>query len=985
MTFWRGTAQKGDGKVPPKTPGEYNQESKIMRKVLVIVTGGLIFLTSAVFGQTLPHTTSILKGDGVGGAAAATSADIAALGQLSNDVNNVNQKSCAVNGVLNPACGLNTYIADPTGVTDSTAAIQAALDAAAVNTNGNNTVELPAGNFLIGTAINITGSTTSGSPTITAVSSIAGLVVGQPIYGAGIPAGALIAAPAPLGTTITLSVNATATATGVGLTVPAAPLFLRSHVKLRGQGQGATKIIESMAGIQRVVTSWTCTPTSGANCTTGTGPFYINMTFATPPFAFLIAYDWYGGPWTNPLGASGCSLAQLFGTSPTNLFNLSGTAGLSNLVLAQYSFFSGCTSQAQILTATTMQVKINSGTITANSGTGGTFQIPLYPIMSYDARHYSESTNFEIADITFDGQCNACSTANAPWQQDGIYLFHKSQPAGGYVTNGSIHNVTFQNFAVDAIDMLALNGFTFKDMTCTNLGQSCIGGMAAGNILVDNVVATNIGFPFQGNTGYYFSALFNDGVCCGGYSNVTILNSTFKPSADANNTPFGIGFYQNGTSPSATHKLMHGVTIKNFTQVEQCQSNGGMFSGFVDDLLIDGITSDVTACGTTSPPNGTGFVEIGGSNNRVTNGHNVHPVWAGIDSSYVHATNLQFDHLTWDAPYGPGGLVSVAGGQGGLISPCEIDNIDIHDNSVLIDMANSAPTGPIFGINSGEGSTTCALRNVKIHDNQLTSFDGANPRSVVQMAGQGMLVNPTGNTTSGGTAVTSVSSITGLVVGQPITGPGIPANTTIAAFSPSSITLSANATATATGVTFNITILPNANWEIYNNQVTGFAYLLQPICTWQSGGYSGGHFGTTVGTTVTNLRVLNNTADNTLSTLINNTTGIPPAGGTCYGTWSGVSIWGGNSWAGIDYNIAHNGVTGTITGTASACVTGTTPSSEFQVGALVSATRSNGALPHIGTTIQTSVIAAGTATVQVCSGTTAEPAGTFNVSVTNPQ
>jgi hypothetical protein len=74
-----------------------------MRKIVAIVGGGLILLTSSVFGQTLPHTTSILKGDGTGGAAAATSADVAALGQLTNDVNNVNQNSQNTNNVIEAA------------------------------------------------------------------------------------------------------------------------------------------------------------------------------------------------------------------------------------------------------------------------------------------------------------------------------------------------------------------------------------------------------------------------------------------------------------------------------------------------------------------------------------------------------------------------------------------------------------------------------------------------------------------------------------------------------------------------------------------------------------------------------------------------------------------------------------------------------------------------------------------------------------------
>lgn len=68
-------------------------------------------------------------------------------------------------------------------------------------------------------------------------------------------------------------------------------------------------------------------------------------------------------------------------------------------------------------------------------------------------------------------------------------------------------------------------------------------------------------------------------------------------------------------------------------------------------------------------------------------------------------------------------------------------------------------------------------------------------------------ISATGNTTSGSKAISSLSvSTSGLKVGQPISGAGIPAGATIASITSSSaITISANATATASGVTLTIT------------------------------------------------------------------------------------------------------------------------------------------------------------------------------------
>lgn len=62
----------------------------------------------------------------------------------------------------------------------------------------------------------ITGTTTVGSPTITAASSIVGVVAGLSVTGTGIPAGTTVISAT--GTTITLSQNATAAGTAVSLT-----------------------------------------------------------------------------------------------------------------------------------------------------------------------------------------------------------------------------------------------------------------------------------------------------------------------------------------------------------------------------------------------------------------------------------------------------------------------------------------------------------------------------------------------------------------------------------------------------------------------------------------------------------------------------------------------------------------------------------------------------------------------------------------------
>src|SRR5262249_18725689 len=81
-----------------------------------------------------------------------------------------------------------------------------------------------------------------------------------------------------------------------------------------------------------------------------------------------------------------------------------------------------------------------------------------------------------------------------------------------------------------------------------------------------------------------------------------------------------------------------------------------------------------------------------------------------------------------------------------------------------------------------------------------TGNDFSGVTSVVS-TGSGTLATFKGNTASGSTTVSSVSSVAGLAIGQTVTGPGISAGTTIAAVGVTTITLNQAATATATGVT----------------------------------------------------------------------------------------------------------------------------------------------------------------------------------------
>lgn len=87
---------------------------------------------------------------------------------------------------------------------------------------------------------------------------------------------------------------------------------------------------------------------------------------------------------------------------------------------------------------------------------------------------------------------------------------------------------------------------------------------------------------------------------------------------------------------------------------------------------------------------------------------------------------------------------------------------------------------------------------------QYTGSQATAGRGTLLLIFAGTALAITGTTTSGSASVTSVSSTAGLLVGAPITGPGIPLNTVVIAVGTGTLTLSNNATATGTAVALSV-------------------------------------------------------------------------------------------------------------------------------------------------------------------------------------
>jgi hypothetical protein len=128
--------------------------------------------------------------------------------------------------------------------------------------------------------------------------------------------------------------------------------------------------------------------------------------------------------------------------------------------------------------------------------------------------------------------------------------------------------------------------------------------------------------------------------------------------------------------------------------------------------------------------------------------------------------------------------------------------------TTITSAAVGASTSGVLTIDRISGVTTEARQGLRLRDLLIARPTSLQLVDFVKVTGSpSYTISMTGNTTSGSKAVTSLSiSTSGLKVGQPISGAGIPAGTTIASItSASAITTSANSTATASGVTLSVT------------------------------------------------------------------------------------------------------------------------------------------------------------------------------------
>lgn len=162
-------------------------------------------------------------------------------------------------------------------------------------------------------------------------------------------------------------------------------------------------------------------------------------------------------------------------------------------------------------------------------------------------------------------------------------------------------------------------------------------------------------------------------------------------------------------------------------------------------------------------------------------------------------------------PQGSGAVITGVTSKAS-IAPTAIVTKGVATIANVSSLTGVANNQPVTGTNIAAGT-------------YVQSFDPTAKTITLSVAPTGSsTVAPTGYVTSGSTVVTRVSSVSGIAVGQPITGSNIPAGTTVAAVSSSAATITMSAAATATNTTKVTGVLTAGSPQITSlSSTTGLA------------------------------------------------------------------------------------------------------------------------------------------------------------------
>jgi hypothetical protein len=634
---------------------------------------------------------------------------------------------------------------------------------------------------------NFTGTTAVGSTAVTAVSNVSGIAVGQTVTGPGIPVNTRITAINGPAGTITLSQAATATGTAT----------LNS-----GSAAGAISFTGSTS-----VTVRDSKPTGLVLATTALG--------APPPATFLTVFA------SGPITQSGPL------TNVTTATFIAGTNGLilpdpANDFLGPVNLVSTGSAPVALKDANAIRlgtVQLGTGSFAVNAGNAPGANITQAPYV------VGPATAFGVAGIpgigvtggiTETGPSSVGFTGNTTGGSNtvsnvllGAGMFDLAvgeSVAGPGIPAGT--TITAINVATNTITLSQNATATATGGKLTAIGMVFITARAGATVNL-NAFDNDILTPINANTTNLTLVNLADinlsatTIAAGGNVDMTSTGLVTLPTA----LPPNFGAF---TSSARQTDVVASLTASSFT------SNGTTnFAGPVSlnatggNITFDGNVQAAGPLNFVLPTNNTNVNLVGGTWQQ--GGSNL-----VITQSVANVNNFNIGGFNAAAVFNmSGGTIQFTGSTAPAPGDVVVGNLGTFEVG-----ANSPSPGQVVTVdNAGGGIQFLAGSTLEVgmsnvgmgFTDSLVKKAGATGNISIQpgarligtaLNGNGLAPGSdfTGNPTTGSTTVSGLTSAAGLTVGQTVTGPGIPAGTTIAAVGPVSVTLSQAATGSGTKV-----------------------------------------------------------------------------------------------------------------------------------------------------------------------------------------
>ncbi len=278
---------------------------------------------------------------------------------------------------------------------------------------------------------------------------------------------------------------------------------------------------------------------------------------------------------------------------------------------------------------------------------------------------------------------------------------------------------------------------------------------------------------------------------------------TMSQAAAATGTVTIIGIVTNGsttltpvssTTGLATGQVINGAGIPSGTKISTIgttvtlSAKATATSAFPTTTTFNGIINATLPTSLTAPTSSNDPTII----TQVTSASGV-PVTAGL--------GLSANQPLTAPGIAPGALITLVGANTVTMSLPAIASSTVTPTGTV-----TAGSNVITNVTSIAGVTVG-----QVIAGPTVSFTAITTNASTSLTKVSINASFTAITTSGSPTLTSVSSLTGLAIGQVLTGAGIPANTAISAISGTTITMSANATAT---VSTAVTITSSASLAV---------------------------------------------------------------------------------------------------------------------------------------------------------------------------